>query len=213
MQNWMFGIAALAALAYLPLAGRPVGMVRSLLKTGSVALLALGAITGGAPLLALALALCALGDWFLSRAGDRAFLAGVAAFAAGHIAYMVLFLSRPASDPAALAGPPGLWIAAGLVLVSICLAPALMARAGALRGPVLGYMPIILGMGMAALTLPMQGATALVVPAALSFIVSDMILATDRFLLPGDHSARRLAPYAIWITYWGAQAGFYLAFT
>ena len=73
----MFGIAALAALAYLPLAGRPVGMLRSLLKTGSVALLALGALTGGAPLLALALALCALGDWFLSRAGDRAFLAGV----------------------------------------------------------------------------------------------------------------------------------------
>ena len=42
----------------------------------------------------LGLALGALGDLLLSRPSDRAFLAGMAAFAAGHLAYVAGFWGR-----------------------------------------------------------------------------------------------------------------------
>ncbi len=86
-------------------------------------------------------------------------------------------------------------------------------RAGDLRGPVLAYIPIILGMGIAVLSLPETGALRWALPAAIAFIVSDLILATEMFLLPPDHPALKLTPYLIWPLYWGAQAGLLIAFT
>ena len=207
-------LAGLCALAYLALTGRAPGLARSIVKTASVALLALAALLAQAPpLLAPALALCALGDWFLSRPGDRAFMAGIGAFAAGHLIYAALFLTHPAADPQALAQAPQLWIGAALAGFGIVVAAMLAPRAGALRGPVLAYVPIILGMGIAALALPAAGSLALAFPAALAFIASDLVLAIDRFMLPAGHPARRIAPYAVWPLYWGAQAGFLAAFT
>lgn len=206
-------LAFACALAYLGLTARPPGPLRSAVKTASVALLALAALQGGAPAaLAVALALCALGDWFLSREGERAFMAGIGAFAAGHLAYVVLFLSHPAADLARLAGAPQLWVVLAVIAAGAAMAAVLAPRAGALRGPVLAYVPIILGMGVAALALPPVGALALAAPAALAFILSDMVLAAETFLLPADHPARRVAPYAVWPLYWGAQAGFFAAF-
>ena len=79
--------ATLCALAYLALTTRPAGAVRSLVKTAAVALLALAALMAQAPLvLVAALGLCALGDWLLSRDTQGTFIAGIAAFAAGHLA-------------------------------------------------------------------------------------------------------------------------------
>ncbi|MHA6262649.1 lysoplasmalogenase [Arenibacterium sp. CAU 1754] len=208
-----FIIAALAALAYLPLAARPVGLVRSVLKTLSVAALAVGAFLAGAPLSGVALALCALGDWLLSRDGDGAFMAGVGAFAAGHVAYIVLFLFQASSDWARLIETPALYIAIALAVLGVVMAPVLARRAGDLRGPVLGYVPIILGMGFAALTLPGKGPLVWVMPAAVSFIISDLVLASEKFLLPPAHSFLRFTPYVIWVLYWGAQAGFFFAFS
>ncbi|MFV0513354.1 MAG: lysoplasmalogenase family protein [Jhaorihella sp.] len=205
-------LAGLCALAYLPLTGRAPGLVRSLVKTASVALLA--ALAAQAPpLLAYALALCALGDWLLSRPGDRAFAAGICAFAAGHLAYAALFLTHPGADPLRLMQPPQAWIVAALAGLGILVAAALAPRAGALRGPVLAYVPVILGMGIAALALPAAGPLALTLPAALAFIASDLVLAIEKFMLPLAHPARRIAPYAVWPLYWGAQAGFLAAFT
>ena len=43
-------------------------------------------------------------------------------------------------------------------------------RAGKLRLPVLGYIAIILGMGVAALVLPGQGLLVWVLPSALAFV-------------------------------------------
>jgi uncharacterized membrane protein YhhN len=83
-------------------------------------------------------------------------------------------------------------------------------KAGALKGPVLAYIPIILGMGLAALTLG-EG-RGLVLAAAFAFVFSDLILATEKFLLPGGHGLLRWTPYAIWVLYWGAQFGFFAAF-
>lgn len=206
-------IAALCALGYLGLTTRPPALMRSVIKTAAVALLALGAALQGAPLLTLALGLCALGDWCLSRPGDRAFMAGVAAFAAGHLAYVALFLAHPASDPGRMWTLPGAVYGLALVLFGAAMLRLLLPRAGALAGPVAVYVPIILAMGLAAATLAPAGALALALPAALAFMASDAILALEKFVMPPAHPAARAAAYAIWILYWGAQAGFLAALT
>lgn len=213
-MNLMLPLAAACALAYLPLAPRPVGNLRSIVKTIAVLLLALAALWEHAPgLLGLALILCAVGDWLLSRDTDSAFLAGIAAFAAGHLAYIALFLGHPLADPARLGQAPQLWAVAAFVLLGVIMAIILAPRAGALKGPVLGYIPVILGMGLAALVLPGQGALVWVLPGALAFVASDLVLAIATFALPKGHPALRLTPFVIWPLYWGAQASFLAAFT
>lgn len=200
------------ALAYLGLTNRAASPFRSLIKTSAVALLAMiAALNGGPILLIAALALCALGDFALSRPGERAFLLGVAAFAAGHLAYVVLFLGLPEADPARLLEGTRPLLLLALAAVGLGMGRLLAPRAGALKGPVLAYIPIILAMTVSALTLPWAGPLGWVAPAALVFLVSDIILATEVFLLPPGHRARPIAAYAIWTFYWGAQAGFLAA--
>jgi uncharacterized membrane protein YhhN len=210
-MNPLFPISALCALAYLPMASRPQGNLRSLIKTCAVVGLALAAALTGATELALALGLCSLGDLLLSRDGDGAFAAGVAAFAAGHVAYILLFLGLPGSTPVRLVQVPAAWGVLVILGLGVSMARLLAPRAGALRLPVLIYIPIILGMGLAALTLPFNGPFAWVQSAALAFILSDLILAVEKFLLPAGHRTRRVNSFLIWGLYWGAQAGFFLA--
>jgi len=206
-------LAAAFALAYLPLAARPVSKMRSITKTLAVALLALAAVSGaGSVLLAVALALCALGDWLLSRDGDGAFMAGIGAFAAGHLAYVALFVTHPLADPARLLQAPQIGIIAGFALLGLAMVALLAPRARTLKAAVLGYIPVILGMGVAVLVLPGQGALVRALPAALAFVVSDLVLAFETFVLGDDHPLRRITPYLIWPLYWGAQAGFLVAF-
>ncbi len=211
MTTALFLIAGACALAYLPMGPRPASYVRSVLKTASVALLSLIALMSGAPLLlAFALALCAVGDALLSRETDSTFMAGIGAFAAGHLAYIALFLTHPSSDTALILDKPGyFWT---LIILGIVVATLLAPRAGDLKGPVLGYIPIILGMGVTVLALPETGSLRWALPAALAFIASDLTLATEKFLLPSDHPALRITPYLVWILYWGAQAGLLIAF-
>lgn len=201
------GAAAVLALGYLAQVRAAESWPRSALKTGAVALLAVLAF-GQLPLLGLALGLCALGDLALSRPGERAFLAGVASFAAGHLAYVALFLSRPPSDLAALLTAPMIWGLATLVLVAALMARVLTRHAGEMRGAVLAYVPVILAMALAALTLPLP----LLWVAAVMFMFSDMVLALETFVLPPAHALRRITGPVIWVLYWGAQALFFAVF-
>ncbi|MEP0154518.1 lysoplasmalogenase [Pseudophaeobacter sp.] len=207
-------VAALcAALGYLGFTARAPSVLRSVLKTFSVAALAIAALGQGAPLwLILGLALCALGDYFLSREGEKAFMGGVGAFALGHLAYVVLFLGHPNSDLGQIWVMPGLGLTGAIFALGLVMMPILAPRAGDLKLPVLLYVPIILSMGLAALTLT-GPALVWVVPAALAFMASDVILAFETFVLPTNHPLRRYAPYLVWPLYWGAQAGFYLSFS
>lgn len=217
-------LAAVCALAYLPLAPRPASKMRSLTKTLAVALLALVAVLMQGPvLLAVALGFCAVGDWLLAREKETAFMAGIGAFAAGHLIYVALFLTHPMADPMRIVQGPQIWLVAGFVLLGLFMAALLVPRAGALRGPVLGYIPIILGMGVAVLALPRlgtdlgpdlgQGALIWALPAALAFVASDLVLAIEKFMLGDGHPALRVTPYVVWPLYWGAQVGFVAAFT
>ncbi|MFC4213829.1 lysoplasmalogenase [Pseudophaeobacter arcticus] len=205
--------AVCAALGYLGFTACRPSALRSLLKTFSVAALAIAASGLGAPLwLVLGLALCALGDFFLSLEGEQAFMGGVGAFALGHLAYVVLFLGHPSSDLGQIWAMPGLGLTGAIVALGLVMVPVLAPRAGDLKIPVLLYIPIILSMGLAALTLT-DPALIWVVPAALAFMASDVILAFETFVLPEDHPLRRYTPYLVWPLYWGAQAGFYLSFS
>jgi uncharacterized membrane protein YhhN len=210
MTQVLFWFAAANALGYLFLTARHASTLRTVTKTLSVAALAVIAGLAGLWVLCLALALCAAGDALLSRETDQTFMAGIGAFALGHLAYIAVFLSHPASDLALISAqilPLVMLIGLGVVM-AILLPP----RAGELKGPVLAYIPIILGMGIAALALPQSGALIWVFPAAMSFVASDLILATEKFLLRPGHPLLRITPYAVWPLYWGAQAGFVIAF-
>ena len=207
-------LAGVCALIYLVMAPRPASVARSVLKTLAVALLALAAmLLQGPVLLIVAPGFCALGDWLLSRETEAAFMAGIATFAAGHLAYIALFLTHPASAPARLTQNPQIWVIGGFALLGLVMAVVLVPRAGPLKGAVLGYIPIILGMGVTALVLPGQGGLLWVVPAALAFVASDIVLAVEKFVVPGGHPVLGATPFVVWPLYWGAQAGFLLAFT
>lgn len=188
--------AALAFVYGVRFTGRPPSAARSAVKTGAVAALALAAAAARAPgLVVLGLALGALGDLWLSRPGTSAFLVGMAAFAAGHLAYAAAFLTPGA-------GPPML-PAAGLVLLAASTEFWLAPRTGALRAPVRGYVVVITLMALAALTLP--AGRALVLAGALFFLLSDLLLALELFVLADGAAKRRLAP-VLWAAYWTGQA-------
>ena len=213
LEKILFMVAVLCAITYLWQTTGPQSTVRSLTKTAAVALLALAAAWAGAPLfLVLALAACAVGDFCLSRDGEACFMAGVGAFALGHLGYVALFLGLTESNPVRLLQMPQVIVVVVLICIGGVMAVVLAPRAGALKGAVLCYIPIILGMGMAALTVPVQGGLMFLLPAALLFILSDMVLAAETFVLKLDHPARRVTPYVIWGTYWGAQVGFFSTF-
>lgn len=204
----LFLAAAFCALCYLAICARPgKSWLKTVLKTASVALLAVIAfLSADLMLLAAALMACAIGDFFLSRDDDEALLTGVGAFAIGHLAYAVLFFIHPRADFIRLeAGWP---LVAALLLVGAVMIVVLFRRAGSLRWAVLFYVPIILLMGIMAIGIPMEGALALILPAALLFIFSDFVLAQEMFVLDDRHRLRRYTPYVVWTSYWSAQAMF-----
>ena len=84
----------------------------------------------------------------------------------------------------------------------------LLPRAGDLRGPVAGYVLLILSMGLLAMVHPMGGALRI---GAMFFVISDLILALELFVLRGGMAAR-LAPFAVWPTYVLGQAGIMAGF-
>ncbi|WP_093150709.1 lysoplasmalogenase family protein [Aliiruegeria lutimaris] len=206
-------LATLSSATYLLfLSASPPGLVKSTLKTASTLPLALSALaTGATPWLVAALGLGALGDLLLSRAGQRAFLLGLIAFAIAHLAYLGLFLFEASAEFAELAQAGKIVPAFLLLAFGGAMAGFLWPAAGEMRWPVMAYIAIILAMGLAAFALPAStGPWPLL--AALSFIASDAILASELFLLPERHPARRYTPYAVWALYWSAQALFLVTF-
>lgn len=205
------GLALVVAVLYgLRFAAREEkGPVAAAVKTGSTGLLALAlAGQGGGGwfwLVPLGLALGALGDLCLALKGERAFLAGVGAFGLGHLAYAGGFLLRSGElgfdgvsrgEALALAGLVGL-----LVSTEVWLAP----RTGGLRGPVRGYVALIGLMGLAAVLLPAGQGQGVLRSGAALFILSDLMLAVQLFVVR-DPGVRRGLALALWPAYWAGQA-------
>lgn len=206
-------VATLAAIAYqLAFAGRPEGShswTGTAVKTLSVALLALAGLAGMAGqapgLIVAGLALGAAGDFALSRPGTRAFLAGMAAFALGHLAYVLAFVGR-SLELGGLAYGPGRVALLGLLVVLLLSTEFWLApRTGALRWPVRGYALIIGAMAAAVILLPAGAGAAKAQFGAALFLLSDTLLAIRLFVVRGEPAKRALG-YAVWPAYWAGQA-------
>lgn len=188
---WL-AIALICALAYWAIVARDTtSWGRSAVKTGATAALLVAGAQAAAPGLVLTgLALGVLGDFALSRPGQAAFLTGMAAFAAGHAAYVTHFW--PLADPL----PWPLWAALAVLFTTVAI--WLDSRTGALRWPVRLYIAVIFGL-CTLFGLPRSHAPAPL--GAALFILSDLLLAIQLFATPRPAVAR-----AAWPAYWLGQA-------
>jgi uncharacterized membrane protein YhhN len=192
-----------AAVIYAFTLNMPPSLARSAAKTLAVAMLAVLALVQSGPLLLVAaLALSAVGDAFLSRDGEKAFLGGLASFLLAHILYVPLFLQSGGGS--GLLGTES-WrgaIALGLAAFAIVMLAALWRRVGpALRIPIAVYVAAILAMGISALTT----SSTLVIGGAILFMASDGLLAAEKFLLAAISPHRVWMRYAVWALYYAAQ--------
>ncbi|MFW6775175.1 lysoplasmalogenase [Nocardioides sp. CPCC 205120] len=145
--------------------------------------------------LVVALLLGAVGDTFLLGDSRERFLAGLTAFLLGHLAYVAAFWSLGAGW--------SWWVAVAAVVLLGSLVSARTVLPRVLRDegaatalPVAVYMAVI---GAMLLTAGATGEPLVVVGAAV-FVVSDTVLALDRF----DRPRRWVAPYphvAVMTTY------------
>jgi uncharacterized membrane protein YhhN len=134
-----------------------------------------------------ALSCCLLGDVLLMLPHDL-FVPGLAAFLVGHVLFIIGLL-QPASPPS---HPPfsfstaGLALALGIVVVVEAYPSTLILRGllregqGALVGPVCVYMAAIVTMAVLATNVGVPAAAL----GASAFLVSDTLLAVDRFVRP-----------------------------
>lgn len=214
LANGTLIISVGAACLYLVLRGTEPVWRRTLLKTGSIVLLALLAMLAGGPfLLVAALLICAVGDALLAQDGDQYFLGGLVAFLLGHLVYIALFLAVAAglgTGMATLLGEPwrALLVLAAFVATGALAVRLLPAIGEELRLPVIAYAVAILAMLAAAATLPLP----MVVAGAALFFVSDAILAAERFLLEEGSPYSVVAGSAVWLLYYLGQMTITLGF-
>lgn len=198
---WLWAVAGLCAALYgLVLVQRPPSLPRTLVKTLAVAALSvLAYLEGGGPGLAIALALCALGDAFLAGDPKRWLPFGLAAFLAGHLVYVLLFWRE--RGPAAAV----FWTVAPVVVLAAAILLARLWRSlGALKPAVVLYVLAIVAMVTTSLLLPGLRWPATV--GALAFMASDAILSFDLFKDAKLAGSPRLTAWAVWFLYFGGQA-------
>lgn len=206
LLSWTFAaLGAAAAIAYgAHYLSRPRNWVRALVKTLFMTAFAGALIAAGAPApLILAAVASAFGDFFL--AFDKKWLLpfGILSFLVAQLLYVLIFgaVWFFSGDNAPLLPR---YIAMGAVIVAafgflIWMAPKL----GWMALGVVPYAIAITLMGVAAMWLPWAGWPAMV--GALSFLVSDFVLAAELFRLPPDSPARRITAPVVWWTYAAAQ--------
>jgi len=205
VQNLLLIIAVLSAVLYGALyIGRAPTLGRTASKTLAIAALALFAAFAEAPmLLVLGLIFSALGDLFLSRDGDKVFLAGMAAFFTAHVAYILQFISLGSAGDILGGRLPAAGV---MILFTGLIYRFLWPGLGSFRVPVALYSLAILGMGLSALDLPMSGPTFWILIGAGLFVLSDSVLAIEKFHLTEVSHLNQIAQHIVWITYWLAQA-------
>ena len=163
------------------------------------------ALYSGAPdsfysqLILLGLLACAIGDiCLLSRNSEKLFLAGMAAFALGHLAYLTAFTPLSRGGPIAVDLTVAALVIFSAIAVYIWLKPHLPKE---MRLPVRLYFLIILIMVLNALRLPAHGPLFLAMIGAVMFAVSDVFVGRDRFVMRDPKNALSITPL-----YFGAQA-------
>ena len=170
---WTLGVLSVLAAVVFAVLPESLAAARSVIKTTAVGSLATLAASSGAGWLALALVASALGDFALSRPGDRAFLAGMILFGAAHALYVGLFVWAGAEPRFAMAPLLGVAI---LLSIGLKLGGAYSARAGDLAVAVRIYVGLIVLMAVAAIFIPKGPGVPLIWVGAIAFVVSDALL-------------------------------------
>lgn len=189
-RTLFFIFAAIVAMSHLANdwieLAQPWGLVW---KASGIVLLGLYALSQRAWLAGLALLLCATGDVLL----EIVFVAGMAAFALGHIVYILCFVEWGRVLGLNKRDYP----AAGIVvLASLILLGWFFPGMGELMIPALIYQAIITAMVCTGLVVK---APMLARLGAVLFMVSDTLIAIGKFTDVG------VPPGSVWITYAGAQ--------
>jgi len=163
--------------------------------------------SGATPPLALLVALLAsfLGDSFLmyETLHPAYFMAGLGSFLLAHLAYIFLFMKTSEPVPLGMRIKKQLTVLGGLLVYAVGLLFVLLPKVGALKLPLIVYAAVLSVMSMTAFLRVGGRFTAhgfLVALGSLLFVISDSLLAVNKFLTP--------LPYAhVWImgTYLTAQ--------
>lgn len=178
----------------------PGSVVLKGLSAGSLAVLAFSA---GAPVLGLALALSTLGDVLLDLDPERLFVFGLGSFLVAHFVYIFLFVrNRRRAIP--LSAPRKL-LALLVLLYSIAISSWLLPSLGTLIVPVAIYMCAITAMVLSAILARLPNPW--VVVGAVLFLVSDSLLAVNKFKTPIP-----LRDFLVWSTYYAGQYGIAIGF-
>ncbi|WP_022702787.1 lysoplasmalogenase family protein [Pseudorhodobacter ferrugineus] len=179
-----------------------INVIGAWVKTAATGLIALVVLRGAAwhqavplmGLMGLGLAFGAAGDFALALRNDRAFLAGMAAFAIGHLIYAwalwaqtqsIMGMSLDAGGAFGGAGLSPMQIGAlvGLALVMLSTEAWLAPKTGALRWPVRGYVVVIGIMAAVAILLVENAGGGVLRLGAALFVLSDLLLALRLFVV------------------------------
>lgn len=199
---------ALSLLYLVEFCWKPASPLKTFVKTGAVAIPALGLTISGAPLVPLAgLWACALGDYLLARDGERTLMAGIGAFALGHILYVAGFFQI--FEPEVFTTPASIAVPLVLILLGLSTEKWLQPHTAELRGPVRIYVGLILIMGCVAAQQPIPQTT--VFWGALAFILSDLLLSVQIFI-KNDGIWGRLGSHLVWLFYYLAQVLIFYGF-
>jgi uncharacterized membrane protein YhhN len=199
------GLGAAAAVVYgLFFLNRPLTLLRAGVKTLFMGALAAAFISIGAhPILILALAASAAGDFLLGFDKKWLLPLGILAFLLAQLAYLTIFFFgwMFAGDIAPLwprYAATGLIVAAAVGFL-IWMAPKL----GWMALGVVPYAAAITAMASTAMWLEWRAWPAMA--GAVSFLISDFVLAAELFRLPADAPVRRITAPVVWWTYAAAQ--------
>lgn len=198
-------VSAAAAVAYgTYFLSRPRTWARALVKTAfMVAMTGAFVIAGAPPPLVLALAAAAFGDFFLAFDKKWTLPLGILSFLIAQLLYLLIFFAlwffSGDNSP--------LWPRYAAMVLIVATAIGFLIW----MGPKLGWMALgvvpyaiaITGMACMAMWMPWAGWPAIV--GAISFLVSDFVLAAELFRLPPDAPQRRITAPVVWWTYVAAQ--------
>ncbi|HYP29892.1 MAG TPA: lysoplasmalogenase [Blastocatellia bacterium] len=188
------GLLYLATQGLRPYSGSVVVKQLAIFPLALLALRALRSADG--VLLGMALAFSGLGDMFLGIEGANLFVYGLGSFLIAHLFYLALF-TRTVPRPLDLrAGRKALIFI--LLIYSAAMTMWLGPDLGPLAMPVIFYLSAITAMCLTAVLAGFR--TPLVAAGAVLFVISDSLIAVNRFKMPIDHS-----DYLVWSTYYFGQ--------
>ena len=147
-------------------------------------------------ILCASLLFSSLGDMFLALDANKLFVFGLGSFLIAHLLYVALFV-RNWPKPLTASAAQKLLVAL-LILNSAAMFVWLRPSLGSLAAPVAAYLVAITAMGVAATLASLR--TRWVVVGALLFILSDSLIAVDKFKTPVEQRE-----YLVWSTYYAAQ--------